>query len=292
MEHRGSCAAARRVGPTINRIISRNGLLPRRDCQGVGIKRFERAFPNELWQVDFKGYFQLAEGRCHPLSILDDHSRFAVGLFPLVEQRTQPVTGCFIRAFEQYGVPDAVLMDHGTPWWTTAPGTGLTRLSIFLIKQGIRLHHGRFCHPQTQGKVERFHRTLGQYLRHHGRPESFKEMGKRLGTFRKEYNEFRPHEALSMAVPNDRYRPSARKYNASPPEWEYPEGALLRRLNNMGAMRLAGRSYFISLALAGERVAIERLAETMLIKYRHMYVRELETKTGRSRSLVLPVSLP
>ena len=277
---------------TINRIIRRNGLLPRRDCQGVGIKRFEWAHPNELWQVDFKGPVKLAEGLCHPLSMIDDHSRFAVGLFPLAGQRTQPVKACFTRVFEQYGVPDAVLMDHGTPWWTSARGTGLTRLSIFLIKQGVRIYHSRFCHPQTQGKVERFHRTLGQYLYHHGKPENFKEMSKQLGGFRKEYNEFRPHEALSMAVPIDRYRPSVREYNACPPEWEYPDGALLRRLNSTGAMRLAGRSYFVSLALAGERVAIERLAETILVKYRHMYVRELEIKTGRSKSLVLPVSLP
>lgn len=274
--------------PTVNRIIKRNGLLPRRDCQGIAVKRFEREAPNELWQVDFKGPLSLAEGPCHPLSIIDDHSRFAVGLFPLATQRTQPVTACFTKAFERYGLPDGILMDHGTPWWSTAGGSGLTRLSVFLIKQGIRLHHGRYCHPQTQGKVERFHRTLGQYLHHWGRPESFRQMSACLSSFRKEYNEVRPHEALLMAAPREQYRPSEKRYNAHPPEWEYPQGTLIRRLNSLGAMRLSGRSYFISLALAGERVAIEYLAETMLVKYRHMYVREIEIKSGRSSSLVLP----
>ncbi len=278
--------------PTINRIIRRNGLLPRRDCQGLAVKRFERQEPNELWQVDFKGPLQVPEGRCHPLSMIDDHSRFAVGLFPLTNQCNRPVTVCFTQAFEECGVPNAVLMDHGTPWWTSAGCQGLTRLSIFLIKQGIRLHHGRYYHPQTQGKVERFHRTLNDYMVHHGAPASLEEMSGYLNRFRKEYNELRPHEALSMGVPKERYRPSPRRYDPQPPEWEYAPGTSLKRLNKVGSIGLGGTTYFISEALAGEHVAIEPLEQTILVKYRHMYIRELEIKTGRSKPLVLPVSLP
>ena len=278
--------------PTINRIIRRNGLLPRRDCQGLAVERFERAAPNELWQVDFKGPVLLQEGRCHPLSMIDDHSRFAVGLFPLTNQRTKPVTACFARAFEKYGVPEAILMDHGVPWWATTSGSGLTRLSVYLIKQGIRLHHGRYYHPQTQGKVERFHRTLSQYMAHHGAPTRFAEMSDYLGKFRTEYNELRPHEALRMGVPKDHYQPSAQPFNPQPPEWEYEDGLSLKRLNKVGSIRLGGKTYFISEALAGDTVAIEPLCDTILVKYRHMYIRELDIKTGRSRPLVLPVSLP
>jgi transposase InsO family protein len=117
-----------------------------------------------------------------------------------------------VACFEQYGLPTTMLMDHGTPWWSTTNGHGLTRFSIRLILQGIRLIYGRIRHPQTQGKVERFHRTLKASFQHQGLPPTFDGFVEALAAFREEYNEIRPHEALAMEVPASRYQKSERSY--------------------------------------------------------------------------------
>src|SRR5690348_4510229 len=155
---------------TIHRILERRGQIGDK-VHTAAPGRFERASPNELWQMDTKGQYPLPEGECHPLSIVDDHSRYAVGLYALPRLSTEGAWACLVETFRCYGVPQAMLMDRGTLWWTEHNGWGLTRLSVRLIEQGIRLSYGRICHPQTQGKVERFHRTLGIELRHRGLPE-------------------------------------------------------------------------------------------------------------------------
>ena len=193
---------------TIHRIIRRNGLIPPANSHSPATKRFERSQPNELWQMDFKGYYSLAQDRCYPLSILDDNSRFAVGLYALFDQKGGSVNACMVKTFEHYGVPDAMLMDHGIPWWSTTNGYGLTWVSIDLIKQGIALYFGKFRHPQTQGKVERFNRTLGDAVSHRGRPRRRSRWPAMLDEIRDEYNYVRPHEALQMDVPASRYEPS------------------------------------------------------------------------------------
>src|SRR6202030_1887786 len=106
--------------------------------------------------MDGKGEYRGGEATCYPLSILDDHSRYSVGLYGLRAFTAEQVYPCLVRTFERYGVPEAMLMDHGTIWWGTSNGYGLTWLSVRLIEQGIRLCYGRVHHPQTQGKVERF----------------------------------------------------------------------------------------------------------------------------------------
>jgi transposase InsO family protein len=145
---------------TIHRILDRRGLVAK-EPHGPAPERFERTAPNELWQMDSKGKYPLADGECHPLVILDDHSRFLVGLYALRSLTADLANESLLNSFRRYGVPRAMLMDHGSLWWATANGWGLTWLSVRLIEQGIRLIYGRIGHPQTQGKVERFHRTLG-----------------------------------------------------------------------------------------------------------------------------------
>ena len=136
---------------TIDRIIDRNGLIEKRDRHRPAVKRFERSQPNELWQMDFKGeYILRGVERCYPRSLLDDHSRFSVGLFPLRTTSGSQVRRCVVECFEEFGVPQAMLMDHGTPWWQSNNGHGLTHFSVNLIKQGIRLIYGSVGHPQTQ----------------------------------------------------------------------------------------------------------------------------------------------
>src|ERR1700693_2629208 len=204
---------------TIHRILERHGLVSE-DVHGPAPGRFERSEPNELWQMDSKGKYPLQDGECHVLSILDDHSRYVVGLHALPELSGEKASPCLVETFRRYGVPQAMLMDRGSLWWTAWNGWGLTQLSVRLIEQGIRLLYGRVCHPQTQGKVERFHRTLGTELRHRGVPPRFAQWPAALAEIETNYNVQRPHEALGMQRPAERSQPGPREYAEQVKPWE------------------------------------------------------------------------
>jgi len=276
---------------TINRILKRRGLVRKKESHTPALQRFERDAPNQLWQMDGKGEYRGAEGSCHPLSLLDDHSRYAVGLFALRGLTAELAYPCVVRTFERYGVPDAMLLDHGSIWWGTTNSWGLTWFSVRLIEQGIDLIYGRVNHPQTQGKVERFHRTLDEAIRYRGKPKRMDQWGEVLEEFRDVYNHKRPHEALGMRRAADRYRPSTRSYQPEPREWEYPEGSRVEQLDENGRLRVEGRNWVVCEALAKRRVRVEKVGELLLISYRHMYVREIDRQRGCTRALVRPRSL-
>jgi transposase InsO family protein len=271
---------------TIHRILERHRLVSE-EAHGPAPSRFERTASNELWQMDSKGKYPLQDGECHPLSILDDHSRYAVGLYALPALHGERAYPCLVETFRRYGVPQAMLMDRGSLWWSAWNGWGLTRLSVRLIEQGIRLLYGRVRHPQTQGKVERFHRTLGAELRHRGVPQRFAEWPAALAELRSNYNERRPHEALGMQRPAERYQPSSRLYTEQVKEWEYPLGSDVRRLNSQGMLTEQGQRWFVCGALAGQRVRMERFDQKLLVSYRDMYIREVNIERRYSRALVV-----
>jgi transposase InsO family protein len=279
-----------RIGrSTVNRILRRNGLLREEDRHRPANHRFEYAAPNELWQMDFKGQFAMGRGYCYPLSVLDDHSRYLVGLAALSSPSLEGVEGNLIAIFEQYGLPEAMLMDHGTPWWSANNGHGLTRLSVMLIRQGIQLKYSGVGHPQTQGKVEKWHDTLRRAVRHHGQlPDNLQGWSNLFEPIRHRYNHVRPHEGIDMQCPADRYSASRRPYQPQPREWEYPIGATVKRVDRDGRLYLSGCHYFVSEALVGQPVRVETIGDTFLISYRHMYVREIVA--GQSRSVVRPIS--
>jgi transposase InsO family protein len=267
---------------TIHRVLQRNGLVKPQNQHPPALKRFERAEPNQLWQMDFKGLPANMSQGCAPLSILDDCSRYALGLVLLPGTQSRPVRTTLESIFRSSGVPDAMLMDHGTPWWNAAHPWGWTQLSIWLMRQGIRLHFAAIRHPQTQGKVERFHHTLEDALCERGFPQR-EEWPAWLEAFRQEYNWVRPHEALGMAVPASRWRPSAKLFLEDPPEWEYPAGAEVRQVRASGQLAIENHEYTISGALAGERIAIERLPEArLLVFYRATCIREINLRKRQS----------
>lgn len=275
-----------RVGEsTINRVLKREGLVRVGRVQGKATGRFAREHPNELWQMDFKGDYPLGNGRCYPLSVIDDHSRFALGVFALDGQTGHAVHGCLVSTFERYGIPEAILTDHGTPWWS-ANGNGLTWLAVSLIKQGIHLCFSGLRHPQTQGKVERFHRTMADTIRHRGRPATLPGWQRTLDEFVNEYNHLRGHESLQMNVPSSRYQPSHRAYQPHPPQWEYEDDGPVLRLNSQGVLTWQSRRYFVSEALANELIQVQLLEDTLAVRYRHMWIREIDIKAGRSYTLV------
>jgi hypothetical protein len=238
--------------------------------------------------MDFKGEFDVGGRKCYPLALVDDHSRYLLALAPLRSEHGSAVQGVLIDCMERIGVPESILVDHGTPWWSSTNGHGLTRLAVFLIRQGVKLRYSGISHPQTQGKVERFNRTLGDWLEHHGWPDTLSSCVRAFEKFRLEYNEVRPHESLGLETPSTRYAPSPRAYQPIPKPWDYPPGTNVCRLAGNGCLRLSGRSYFVCHALADRRVRWERFGNRILVSYRHMLIREIDTVTARSSSVVKP----
>jgi len=265
---------------TIHRVLLRHGLVREQDRHRKAVQRFEREKPNQLWQMDFKGPLGW-EAPVGPLSVLDDCSRYVVALQGTWSTRAEAVRERLEQAFHECGVPEEMLMDHGTPWWNMKASTGATWLTLWLIRQGIRLHFSGYRHPQTQGKVERFHGALAAALNKRGypAPENRQEW---LNRFRQEYNHVRPHEALGMQTPATIWRKSERRYDPKPPRWEYAEGSEVIRVSSAGRICINGRSWEISRALAGEWVQLIRLEEKVLVYYCRSLVRELDQLNQRS----------
>ena len=275
---------------TVHRTLLRRGAVSRLDQHTPAPGRFERPFPNDLFQADFKGPMGRAGARDEPLTVLDDHSRFALGVFALRDHRRPTVQECFVRVFEGYGLPRQLLLDHGTPWWNNRNGWGLSGLSVFFIQQGIELVFGRVAHPQTQGKIERFHRTLHRSMYRQGLPEHWEQWQGRYDGFVERYNQVRPHEALDMRRPAERYRKSERTYRVPAAAWHYPAGLEVRRVDAAGTIRIERHRYFVCEALVHQEVALEPVGDQVLVRFRHMYVRELNLTDRTTLPLICPVS--
>lgn len=241
---------------TITGILRRHRLLdPDRGRQHRPFQRFERAAPNQLWQMDFKGHFPLGRGRCHPLSVIDDHARFAVGLTACGDERRATVRAALTASFRRYGLPAWMLMDNGPPWGTAA-GMPHTRLTAWLMRLGIGISHGRPFHPQTQGKTERFHRTLKAELLAGRRFGDLSEAQRGFDRWRHRYNFARPHEALDHRPPAHRYRPSLKPFPERLPPIDYPAGLDVRRVQTDGRISYQGRQLFVSQAFDGQPIAL------------------------------------
>jgi transposase InsO family protein len=270
---------------TINRILSRQGRVARRTPEGKATRRFARETPNELWQMDFKGGYRTREGWCYPLSVLDDCSRYLVGLWALPNQLTGSVQPALAGLLAEVGVPEQLLLDRGVPWHSQSDH-GLTRLSVWLMNQDIALIHGRVRHPQTQGKAERLQGTLGARTEHEGVPDTHGEWEAWVPWLRWEYNWRRPHEALGMQTPGQVYAPvNLRPYQPQPPPFDYG-GAPVARVDVAGSIPFRGQRRFVCEALAGEWVKVEELDPLLVVTYRRTLVREIDLRTGKGRSLV------
>jgi transposase InsO family protein len=223
-------------------------------------QRFERESPNELWQMDFKGHFATHRGRCHPLTVLDDHSRYNLVLAACGNEQGATVRRHLEEAFRHYGLPLAMLMDGGPPWSNPGgdPHTGLT---VWLMRLGIRVLHGRPHHPQTQGKEERFHRTLKAEVLNGASFRDLDDCQLAFDEWRPRYNHVRPHQALGMATPGARYQPSSRSLPAVLPAIEYAPGDQVRKVDVDGFISFKNRPWRVSKALRGEPVALRPTGE-------------------------------
>jgi transposase InsO family protein len=218
--------------------------------------RFEHPRPNDLWQMDFKGHFALAEGRCHPLTILDDHSRYALEIGACGDERTETVQARLTAAFRRYGLPWRMLADNGPPWGTSGNAQRHTRLTVWLMDVGVQVSHGRPLHPQTQGKDERFHRTLKAEVLDGRNLLTLEQAQAAFDAWREVYNAERPHEALAMSTPSERYDISARPMpeRIEPPDYE--PHVQVRSVVSPGFISFKGREIDCPKAFIGRRVAV------------------------------------
>jgi transposase InsO family protein len=268
---------------TVHRILDREGLIAPADRRPRAPQRFERQAPNELWQMDFKGPQGFNKG-IGPLSVQDDYSRYVVTLKELGSTRLKGVQETLQATFEADGLPDALLMDHGTPWYNGWSPWGWTELSVWIMQQGVRIYLSGVRHPETQGKVERMHESLQQAIRKR-KPQLTQQW---LDAFRQEYNHVRPHEGIGMITPAERWRPSVRRFQVELREWVYPPEWAVHRLAGQGQLNWQGQRWEISNALRNQLVGLQACEDRVVVHFCNVPLREIDLQTGRN--VVLPAN--
>ncbi len=246
---------------TVTHVLHRYGLIqPLQPGEGAVYQRFEHEEPNLLWQIDFKGYFEIQTGRCEPLTILDDHSRYNIVLNAMRSTNTIPVKQALTDAFRQYGLPWRINADNGQPWGSPAARThGISKLTVWLLRLGVQVSFSRPGHPQTNGKEERFHRTLKAEVLNGKNFRSLKHVQRTFDDWRLIYNHIRPHDALDLAVPASRYRPSIRTFPEKLPEIEYSPDDKVVQVTANGEVRFKRRLLKVSNALQGLPIAFRKV---------------------------------
>jgi transposase InsO family protein len=212
--------------------------------------------PNEVWTVDFKGWWHDGQGRCEPLTVRDEYSRYVLELRALPNAYTGTVQACFERLFEQHGVPQAIRSDNGSPFANTQGLLGLTRLSAWWVANGIELERSRPGCPQDNGGHERMHRDIAREVE----GIDYQERQAALETWRREFNEERPHEALGMQVPAEVYRNSEQRWPGTPERLLYP-GMATRRVNKRGEFSHEGERIFASISVGGWDIGLSPRAD-------------------------------
>jgi putative transposase len=210
--------------------------------------------PNDVWTVDFKGWWYDPQGqRCEPLTVRDEYSRYILELRRMPDARTATVQACFQRLFQRHGLPAAIRSDNGNPFASPHALLGLSRLSAWWVALGIDLERGRPGHPQDNAAHERMHRDIGVELQ----PRTAHQDA--LDLWREEFNQQRPHEALDMKCPAQVYRRSQRSYAGQPEDLEYP-AMDTRKVGHHGTIKWRGTLLFVTSSLAGWSVGLKPLA--------------------------------
>ena len=265
---------------TISAILKRHGQLhPQGSPAPAPWQRFEHPVPNALWQMDFKGHFALTEGRCHPLTVLDDHSRFNLTLAACADERTETVQTQLTTTFRRYGLPERLGTDNGPPWGHDETHS-LTALAVWLLRVGVPVTHSRPAHPQTLGKDERFHRTLKLEVLSAHTFQDLADCQRRFDRWRDCYNCERPHAALGLAVPASRYQPSPRSFPETLAPIEYEAGDTVRKVQDHGFLHYRGRVFRVAQALRGYPVAL-RPSESdgcLSVFFRHYPIAQIDLR--------------
>ena len=241
-------------------------------------KRFSYKHCNDLWQADFKGDFLLLDGkRCYPLSILDDCSRFAIMVNCKLDKAN--VIDSFQQAFCIYGKPKSVLSDNG--WQFSGFHKGYSQFEKWLMEHDVLPIHGRIMHPQTQGKVERFHRTMKYEFLQHNQFQDIDDIKSQMEKWRTKYNEERPHLAIKSKTPAEIYTPSKHEYSEEVLEYNY-EG-YTKKVTGKGYLRVMRWDVYLSETMARTQVEISRSASGDLfnIYFRNFKIAEIDAHNGK-----------
>lgn len=255
------------VRSTVHEILDRNGLVrkqgrrPKYTARPTSLGKATE--PNAIWCTDFKGQFRLGNRKyCYPLTVSDQYSRFLLCCEGLESTAEHEASQVFRAIFDEYGLPDAIRSDNGTPF-STRTVLGLSKLSVWWLRLGIRLERIQPGHPEQNGSHERMHRTLKEATA--TQPSSnFLQQQERFDGFQEEYNQERPHEALKMKTPASVYRTSKRKYPEQLPVPQYADHDYVRIVYPKGAVSFGSeRTFFLSAALAGQPVGLAQVEEKL-----------------------------
>ena len=267
---------------TINNILKRNNCISKEESlKHTPYIRYEKELCNEMWQTDFKGEFKLLDGNyCFPLTILDDKSRFSIAIKPAL-RTSGIVIPAFKQAFYEYGMPKSILSDNGTPF--AGFRQGYTHFEKFLMNHDILPIHGRVRHPQTQGKIERFHRSMKYELLKHNAFKDIDEADYALQNWRIKYNEVRPHEALGMRCPAEVYQRSEREYNDVVKKYEYGGQFHVIKVNSWGYVRFDKWQEYLSETMIGEFLEFRPnpLGDSFFVCYRNFSIAEFSSIDGK-----------
>lgn len=270
-----------KVAPsTVTGILHRHGLIPTESSlASTPWQHFAHEAPNLLWQIDFKGHFPVARQRCHPLTVLDDHSRYNILLAACDNERGETVVEHLRAAFRRYGLPRRINADNGAPWGNQGHPY-LSQLAVWLVRLGIGVSFSRPLHPQTNGKDERFHRSLKAEVLAGQDFTSLAEVASRFARWRSIYNGYRPHEALAMRTPDELYRVSPRAFPETLPAIEYASSDQIRKVQDDGCISYKGRTIRVGAALHGLPVALRVNPERNAIDVYLCHQRILKLEEG------------
>jgi len=248
---------------TFKRVLERAGLTQkrrrRRSTEAGRLRSGRRAgAANEVWTVDFKGWWRSGGKRCEPLTIRDEHSRYILEVRLLKDGRSETVHKNFEQIFERHGLPEAIRSDNGSPFASSNALLGLSRLSAWWVALGIDLERGRPGHPQDNASHERMHGDISRELEAVGEGDQ-----EALDLWRQTFNYERPHEALRMRCPGEVYTASERKYEGTPEDLDYPQ-MCRRRVDPSGSIKLDGEALFLSTALAGWSVGLKPITAELM----------------------------
>ncbi len=280
------------VASTAGEILKRAGLVCGRRVRRTAPPRLAQLtvpqHANHVWGVDHKGWVRLGDGtRAEPLTITDGFSRYLISVAATASTRQEEAQPLFERAFRDYGLPEAIRSDNGPPFASTGT-TGLTALSAWWIKLGIRHERIDPGQPQQNGRHERFHRTLLEAM--HPASADRNAQARRFRAFARDYNEERPHEALGQRPPASVYQPSPRAMPRRLPEPCYPAETAVRQVRSNGEIKWQGDLIHICSALVGEAVGVEETEDgSWRVRFFEVPIGVIDRKTRKLHRLTVPV---
>ena len=269
---------------TVHEILKRNGRIqskrPRRKHEHPGKPFVASELPNNIWAADFKGQFRLGNGGlCYPLTVTDHFSRALLACQAMASTTHKRTRAAFLRLFQEFGLPEAILTDNGIPFVSVGLA-GLSQLSIWWMRLGIRHLRTQPSHPQQNGRHERMHRTLKAEAT---KPpcQTWRTQQAAFDRFRTEYNELRPHEALGQRPPIEFYEPSPRPYPERLPPLDYPKDFVTRKVSSNGSIRGLSSPVFITKALEGQHIALEEKGDGIWsVYFAKSLIGRLDERTG------------